>query len=77
MQILKTDKKLRLLVMALIFQKSLMLWKVLVMGRTTFHRTLNKLEHHFFNIEQTQTCSFIGDQTQVPEFWFLINELRT
>ena len=47
------------------------------MGRTPFYQTLNELEHHFLNIEQTQTCSFIDDQTRALEFWVQTNELRT
>ena len=27
------------------------------MGRTPFYRTLNELEHHFLNIEQTRALS--------------------
>ena len=45
----------------------------LVMGRTPFHGTLNELEHHFSNIERTQTCSSIGDWTPTLYFWHRTN----
>ena len=41
---------------------------LLVMGRTPFYRTLNRLEHHFLHIKQTQTCSPIGDRARTPCF---------
>ena len=44
-----------------------------VMGRTLFYRPLNELEHHFSNIQRTQTCSFIDDRTQTPKFWLRTN----
>ena len=44
------------------------------MGRPPFHRTSNKLEHHFSNIEQTRTCSSIGDWTGTPYFLLWTNE---
>ena len=44
---------------------------ILVMGRTPFYRTSNKLEHHFSNIERTQTCSYIGDRTKTPYYFWL------
>ena len=42
----------------------------MVMGQTPFYRTLNQLEHHFSNIEQTRICSSIGDRTRTPYFGF-------
>ena len=33
-------------------------WLHLVMGRTPFYRTSIELEHHFLNIERTQTSFF-------------------
>ena len=50
---------------------------VLVMGRTPFYRTLNKLEHHFSNIKRTRQCSSNNDQTRTPEFWLRTNRHRT
>ena len=44
------------------------------MGQTLFYRTLNKLEHHFLNIEQTRTSSPIGDRTRTPYFWLQTNK---
>ena len=41
----------------------------IVMGRTPFCRTSNKLVHDFSNIEGTQTCLSIGNQTRTPYFW--------
>ena len=51
--------------------------RALVMGRTPFYRTSIELEHHFLNIERTQTCSSIGDRTRTPYFWLRTNEHRT
>ena len=43
---------------------------ILEMGQTPlFHRTPNKLKHHFSNIKRTSTWSSIGDQTRTPYFW--------
>ena len=50
--------------------------KRLVMGPTPFYRTSNELEHHFWNIEQTRTCSSIGDRTGTPYFWLWTIEHR-
>ena len=47
------------------------------MGRTPFYRTSNELEHHFLNIERTQTCSPFGNRTQTPYFWLQTIELQT
>ena len=52
-------------------------FKWLVMGRTPFYRTSNKLEHHFSNIEQTRTCSSIDTRTRIPYFWLWTIEHRT
>ena len=55
------------------FDSTLLFWvKVgysLVMCRTPFYRTSIELEHHFSNIERTQTCSSIGNRTWTPYFW--------
>ena len=48
-----------------------------MMSRTPFYQTLNELEHHFSNIERTQTCSSIGDRTQTSLFWLRMIENRT
>ena len=51
-----------------------------MMGQTPFYRSLNKLEHHFLNIERTQLCSSIGDRgdrTRSPYFWLRTIEHRT
>ena len=37
-----------------------MINQFVVMSRTPFYRTSNKLEHHLSNIEQTRRCSSIG-----------------
>ena len=37
----------------------------------------NKLEHHFSNIERTQTCSSIGDRTRTPYSWLWTIAHRT
>ena len=47
-----------------------------VMGRTLFYRPLNELEHHFSNIQRTQTCSSIDDRTRTPKFWLQMNGHR-
>ena len=41
--------------------------KHVVVGRTRFYWTSNKLEHHFLNVERIRTCSSIGDQTRTNE----------
>ena len=40
------------------------------MGRTPFFRKSIELEHHFSNIERTQTCSLIGDRNWTHFFGF-------
>ena len=51
--------------------------KHVVVGRTRFYWTSNKLEHHFLNVERIRTCSSIGDQTWTPYFWLRTNEHGT
>ena len=51
--------------------------QIVVMGQTPFYRTSNEPEHHFLNIEQTQTCSSIGDWTRTPYFWLWTIKHRT
>ena len=43
------------------------------MGRTPIYRTSNELEQHL-NIERTQKCSSIGDQTQTANLYVALNE---
>ena len=59
------------------FYKCTMDHLLLVMGRTPFYRTSIELEHHFSNIERTQTCSFVDDRTRTPYFWLRTIEHRT
>ena len=44
-------------------------------GSNTFYRTSNELEHHISNIEPTQTCLSIVNQTRIPYFWLSSNVL--
>ena len=39
--------------------------------------SLNRLEHHFLDIEQTQTCSSFTNRTQAPYFWLRTIKLWT
>ena len=39
------------------------------MCQTPFYQTSNQLEDHFLNIEQTRTCSSIGDRTRTSYHW--------
>ena len=39
--------------------------------------SLNRLKHHFLNIEQTRTCSSFGNWTQTPYFWLRTIEHKT
>ena len=49
----------------------------LVMSWTPFYQTLNELEHHIPNIEQTWTCSSINNLTCTPYFGIWTIEHRT
>ena len=42
-------------------------------GSNTILSNIDLLEHHFSNIEQTRTCSSIGDRTRLPKFWLRTN----
>ena len=37
----------------------------------------NRLEHHFWNIKRTPTCSSFGNRTQTPFFWLRTIKHRT